>query len=268
MITRDELTGFLADLYQYQNFKDFCENGLQVEGKDNIERIVFGVSFNQPFLENALKLKPDALILHHGIFQEGVFKLRSPLKQKIKTLLEHDISLYGIHLPMDAHPEVGHNALLLEIIEAENIEPFELGFKGENIKGHSLDYILRLFHEQLHQEGMMESVRDEEAAGSLFNLSCKYGFSVLRNGPEIPENIAIISGGSSGFYEKAVDVGMDTFFGGDIKEHIPSFSLETQTNFVNLGHYYSEKPGIQALQELINEKFEVETHFLEVPNPI
>jgi dinuclear metal center YbgI/SA1388 family protein len=268
MVSRDELSRFLADLYQYQNFEDYCENGLQVEGKEKIESIVFGVSFNRPFLEKAMEQKPDAIIVHHGIFQQGVFKLTGMLKQRVKMLLDHDISLFGIHLPMDSHPELGHNALLLKTIHAQDIEPFELGFRGKNVRGYSLDHILEIFHRELHPQGFAfagDSAGDEH---SIFSLSKKHGFLVLENGPKVPGTIAVIAGASSGSYEKALEEDIDTFFCGDIKEHIPAFSYESRTNFVDLGHYYSEKPGVLALKGLIAEKFAVQTEYIEIPNPV
>jgi len=265
MVLRDDLTLFLRDLYRYENFQDYCENGLQVEGKEKIETIVFGVSFNLLFLQQAIEKNADAVIVHHGIFQQGVFKLTGTLKQKVKMLLDRGISLYGIHLPMDGHPEIGHGALLLSSIDAGGIEPFDVGCRGENTKNHTLDRILEIFHRQLHPE---DFVIPQESKINLFSLSTEYGFQVLANGPGIPRKIVIMTGETSGFYEKAVEEGADTFFGGDIKERIPSISVETQTNFINLGHYFSEKPGVLALKELITGKFNVKTEYIEVPNPI
>lgn len=268
MIQRDELTQFLAELYHYEFFQDFCENGLQVEGKEKIEKILFGVSFNLPFLQAALRRgeKPDALIVHHGIFQQGVFKLRGPLKQKIKMLLEHEISLFGIHLPMDAHPQIGHNALLLSAIGAANLEPLDVGFYGENVHRLPLDRIIDIFHEQLHPPDFTSDGQENE--NRIFSLSSRYGFTVLRNGPDVPRKLAVISGGSSAIFEKAIENGIDTFFGGEIKEKIPALSLETQTNYVNLGHYFSEKPGVLALMKKIKETFAVQTDYIEIPNPV
>jgi len=265
MVLRDDLTHFLRDLYQYENFRDYCENGLQVEGKEKIETIVFGVSFNLLVLQQAIEKNADAIIVHHGIFQQGAFKLTGTLKQKVKMLLAHGISLYGIHLPMDGHTEIGHGALLLSSINAVGIESFDVGYWGENKKNHSLDQILEIFHKQLHPEDFVSS---QESKINIFSLSTKFGFLVLANGPGIPQKIVIMTGGTSGFYEKAIEMGADTFFGGDIKERIPAISVETQTNFINLGHYFSEKPGVLALKKLITEKFDIRTEYIEIPNPI
>jgi dinuclear metal center YbgI/SA1388 family protein len=265
VLLRDHLTAFLKNLYHYETFQDYCENGLQVEGQEEVHTIVFGVSFNLPFLQRALEKKPEAVIVHHGIFQSGDFKLTGTLKQKVKILIERGISLYGIHLPMDAHPEVGHGVLLLSVVGAGEIEPFAVGAWGENAKGHSLDRMLEIFHRELHPG---DFVSPQEGEDGIFSLSSAYGFRVLRNGPVVPKNLAVITGGAAGFYEKAIARGADTFFCGDIKEQIPAISLETRTNFVNLGHYFSEKPGVLALKKLIAEKFAVRTEYIEIPNPV
>lgn len=266
MITRDGLTEFLRETYDYSAYDDYCENGLQVEGKEDIRTIVFGVSFNGLFLDQAVTAGADALIVHHGIFQKGVFKLRGPLKQKVETLLTNGISLYGIHLPMDGHSEMGHNALLLKTIGAGKIEPFDLGFQGVNAAGHSLDAILDIYHRELHPEGF--TLSSGEVPASPFALTEKHGFSVLPNGPGVPGKIAVVTGGSSGWYESAIEAGCDTFFGGDIKEKIPAMSLETKTNFVNLGHYFSEKPGVLALMDHVKKTFDVTVRYIEVANAI
>ncbi|MCK5056106.1 MAG: Nif3-like dinuclear metal center hexameric protein [Candidatus Aminicenantes bacterium] len=264
MVLRDELNSYLAELYRFENFEDYCENGLQVEGKEQIEKIVFAVSFNLHLVEKAIEQKADAIIVHHGIFGKGLFVLTGHKKKKIKMLLEHEISLFGIHLPMDAHPRLGHNALLLAALGAASIEPFGIGFTGENVKKYSLNRILEIFHEQLHDRNFEE----KEIKNGIFSFFKRKGFAVLNNGPEIPGRIALISGAASDLYEKAVENGADTFICGDIKEHIPALSYETGTNFINLGHYYSEKPGVLELMKHIRENFAVETEYVEIPNPV
>lgn len=264
MVLRDDLNRFLDELYSFDNFEDYCVNGLQVEGKEQIKKILFGVSFNIHLLNQAIEQNADAIIVHHGIFDKGLFVLKGHKKKKIKMLLTSDISLFGIHLPMDAHPQIGHNALLLSAINAGSVEPFEIGFTGENVKEHNIDQIVDIFHEKLHNKEFEETEKED----SLFSLSRRKGFTIFQNGPEIPKKIAIISGGSSYLFEKAVEQGVDTFICGEMKEHIPALSVETNTNYINLGHYYSEKPGILALVKHIRENFQVETEYLEIPNPI
>lgn len=261
-----ELENFLKKTYRFENFDDYCVNGLVVEGKNEIKKIGFGVSFNGSFLERSIASGCDAVLVHHGIFQKRFFILKGIEKRRLKKLLDNDMSLFGIHLPMDAHPEIGHNALLMKSIGAEITEPLKWGFFGKNKEGKSIKSIIDIFHKFLHPDGFLSN--DMDAYDDEFNLSKKSGFMILENGPEVPDNIFIASGGSTDLYEEAVAMGADTFICGEIKEQIPAISLETKTNFINLGHYYSEKPGIIALMNLIKEKFKVETEFIEVPNPV
>ena len=147
---RTELEQFLEDTFQYGNFEDYCKNGLQVEGKESIRKIVFGVSLNLPLLEKATTFHTDAIIVHHGFFGKDFFRLKGVMKNKIKLLLHHDISLFGIHLPLDAHREYGNNAQLFSYIGGEIIEPYDVGFIGENREQHSLSQLLDIFHQKLH----------------------------------------------------------------------------------------------------------------------
>ncbi len=266
MITRNELSALLADTYNYGDYEDYCENGLQVEGKKDIRRIEFGVSFHLPFLEEAIRRKADAVIVHHGIFQRGDFVLKGTMKRKIKLLLEHDISLYGIHLPMDGHLELGHSARLLSALGAADVEASELLFSGRNALGQKLDQMLDTFHEYLHPADFV--MKDHALEEGVFSYALKHGFAVVKNGPDVPKKVAVVSGGGSGYFEKALAMGADTFVTGDIKEHIPAYCYENRTNFINIGHYFSEKPGVLALKDLLEKTINVETGFIEVPNPV
>lgn len=268
MVFRDELDRYLSELYGFGDFEDYCLNGLQVEGKEHIEKIAFGVSFNLRLVEKSIEKKADALIVHHGIFGKGFFVLKGHKKKNVKMLLDHEVSLIGIHLPMDANPKMGHNALLLSAIGARPVESFEMGFIGENVKGHTIDRVVDIYHEMLHDGDHERSAAAADGGLSIFSLSSQKGFITIRNGPEIPGKIAAISGGASNLYEKAIEAGVDTFICGEIKEHIPALSYETSTNFINLGHYNSEKPGVLALMKHIKNKFDVEVEYVDIPNPI
>jgi dinuclear metal center YbgI/SA1388 family protein len=264
MVLRDELNRYLAELYGFANYEDYCLNGLQVEGKERIEKILFGVSFNLHLIEKAIEKKADAIIVHHGIFDKGFFVLKGHKKKKVKMLLDYGMSLFGIHLPMDGHPELGHNALLLAAIGSRPLESFEVGFIGKNDKGHNIDQMVDIFHKELHVGGAEENKIED----SLFSLSKRKGFTTLGNGPEIPEKIAVISGGAANLYERAIETGVDTFICGEIKEHIPALSYETGTNFINLGHYNSEKPGVLKLMTHIKENFDAAVEYVDIPNPV
>ena len=264
---RTELEQFLAATFQSENFEDHCQNGLQVEGKASIQKIACGVSFNLPFLEAALTFQADALIVHHGIFGKNFFSVTGVLKAKIKLLLQHDISLFGIHLPLDAHREYGNNAQLFAYLGGEILEPYDVGFIGKNSNHYPLAQILDIFHQKLHPATYQDLPADV-AGSAVLTPKRQHGFLYFANGPNVPEKIAIISGGASKFYPDTVKKGIDTFICGSVDEPTPALAYETQTNFINLGHYWSEKPGILALQAAIAQQFAVETAFLEIENVI
>ncbi len=266
---RTELERYLKELLQYEKFEDFCHNGLQVEGKEDIRKIAFGVSFHLPFVEDAIRAGADALFVHHGIFGKNLFSLTGTLKQKIAFLLHHDISLFGVHLPLDAHEPLGNNAQLLSYVGADIVEPFEVGFLGRNTQRHSLTAMLDIFHQKLQPEGY-QSHRGEQPLSSVLTPKYRHDFLYFDNGPEIPETFAVISGGASRDYRPEIvsEKGIDTYICGSVDEHTPATSYETSTNFANIGHYWSEKAGVLALQAEIERQFDVETVFLAVENVI
>lgn len=259
---RTELDRFLASTYMYDNFQDYCHNGCQIEGKNEIERIALGVSFNKLFLEEAIRLQADAMIVHHGIFGKNFFRLTGNLKEKTALCLAHNMSLFGIHLPMDAHPEIGHNALLAKILQAHIISPFKVGFLVKNSAGLSLREIIDTLAESLNISSPLNM------AGRDLVPHMRQGIHFLDHGPEIPETIGIISGGSASSYEASIDAGADTFICGDIKEQTPGISYESKTNYINLGHYHSEKPGITALEAILEKNFNIETFIIDIKNII
>lgn len=264
---RQELEQYLADTFEYAKFDDHCKNGLQVEGKDLLHRIAFGVSFNLPLLHEAIKWQADALIVHHGIFGKEFFSLRGVLRDKVKLLLSHEMSLFGIHLPLDAHRELGNNAQLFGYIDGEIAEPYDVGFIGNNARAYPLETLLERFHHNLHpsQEDVITYITE---GTSVLLPKQRYGFWYFPNGPAIPQKIGIISGGAARRYKDVIEKGVDTFICGEIAEPTPALSYETKTNFVNLGHYWSEKPGIWALQQAIQQRFDVTTRFIEIDNVI
>ncbi len=265
MILRDELTDWLKETLHPEEFlNDFCYNGLQVEGKEMIEKVVFGVSFNRLFLEKALAAKADAMIVHHGIFGRELFHLHGLFKEKVHKMLNAGLSLYGYHLPLDAHPELGNNAQLIYMVNAEIAEPFEVGYFAHLSGELTLMQCLERWH------GFLNPQREEGkllGKGEL-ELSERFGFRYYPFGPERPRRIAIVSGGASKLFEQALDLGADTFICGDIQEYTAAIAYEREANFVNLGHYWSEKAGVLALMEKIRELFPVECEFIDIENVI
>ena len=263
VLDRDQLDGFLREFYRVEEFDDYCYNGLQVEGRDSIHTVVIGVSLNRELLATAVEHGADAVIVHHGFFGRDFFRVTGVRKRYISTLLSEGISLFGIHLPMDAHPELGHNACILKWLEGEDPEPLGPGFLAENKAGLSLEQMLIRLNDHLPRpEGVPNMGGSAENRG--FRVAERYGFQILENGPLIPRRIAVVSGGSASLYEAAVSRGAEAFFCGEIKEQTPEFSKQTGTHFVHLGHYRSELPGVWALREALERRFDLNAIFVDV----
>ncbi len=263
MLKRTRLDHYLRELYEYKNFEDFCYNGLQVEGSDGISKIAFGVTLNDLLIERAVQKDVDALIVHHGFFGKAFLSIQNRKKRMIEQLILNGISLFGIHLPMDAHPDIGHNALLFNALEATPEMEFDHGFIGKNRTKQSLDEMMKRLSDFLLMKDRI-AFRFE----SPFNVFMENGFIKVINGPTIPDRIAIISGGAARSFEKAIDLGVDTFFCGEIKEDIPSLAYDRCCNFINLTHHNSEKPGLLKLAEKIRQELSVDTEFIDLPNPV
>jgi len=262
MIKRQELDIALRQLFRYEDYEDFCLNGLQIEGREMIKKIAFAVSYNILSVNEAVDKGADALIVHHGIFGKDFFSVTGREKLKIKTMLDADMSLFGIHLPLDGHRELGNNAQLAACISADIIEPFEVGFIVKNTAKLDRMGLLSAFHEKLGTQDEGAIKPEGIKPGKTF------GFDHCDFGPLVPEKIAIVSGGSGSYYEPALKKGIDTFIGGDIREQIPAIAYESKTNYFNLGHYWSETPGIKALQNWCEKKYNVETFFININNRI
>lgn len=266
-ISRDELRLWLDQLYGFEAFEDYCHNGLQVEGRCEIRSLVLGVSLNGALIQAAINRKADAIVVHHGFFGRDFFRLTGVRHRWVSALIGHEISLFGIHLPMDAHPLLGHNARLMAWLGAGELEPLGPGFMADNEAKADLYTLLSRLETQLPA---MERQPDFAPGrnGKGFSLETRHGFQVLANGPQIPRRLAVVSGASADLYETAVSRGADAFFTGEIKEHIPALSMETRTHFIHLGHYRSEIPGILALRDELISRFGLAAYFVDIPNPV
>ncbi len=262
MIKQQELSKALQLLFRYEDYEDYCQNGLQIEGKETIKKIAFAVSYNLLSVEAAIEGGADALIVHHGIFGKDFFSVTGREKVKVKALLDADVSLYGIHLPLDGHRELGNNAQLATCISADIIEPFEVGFIVKNTAKLTRKEMLEAFHIKLGT--------DEETPIRPCGIipGRTYGMDHCDFGPDIPEKIAIVSGGSGSYYELALKMGIDTYICGDIREQIPAIAYESKTNYINLGHYWSETLGIKALQAYCENNYNIETLYININNRI
>ena len=245
---RDTLVQFLARYLSIAEFGDDCVNGLQVEGTRTIERVALGVSVSQRLFKAAAEWKADALLVHHGLFWTSdpyPFTLGGIQRNRVALLLRHDINLLGYHLPLDAHPEVGNNAQLLKILGIRSRARVDVGFLGELDPAMSLETFVQRVDGRLNTQ----------------SLVFPYGSPLVRS-------VAVISGASSREYMQAIEGGADTFVGGDIRESVVREIEETHLNYIHAGHYATERLGVQALGSKLEQEFDLETNFIEIPNPV
>jgi dinuclear metal center YbgI/SA1388 family protein len=251
---RDEIVQFLDDYLQIAKFRDYCPNGMQVIGRPAVERVALGVSANLECFRLAAEGEADILITHHGLFWENMSRtVGTMMKGRLKMLFEHDITLLGYHLPLDAHPEVGNNALWVKRLGFE-LEGISLG----EVRGRPIGAVGKAPKRQTLRD---LAAKIAEIADTPPQIVYAYGSQTVRR-------LGVVTGGGYHNLLDAIALGCDTFLTGEIGEPTESVAREEGINFIGVGHYNSEKLGVQALGNLLQTRFGVTTFFCDVPNPI
>ena len=246
---REELNRYLDGLLEISRFRDYCPNGLQVEGRSEIRRIVSGVTASLDLIQAALAEDADAILVHHGYFWKGDDPcIIGARRARIALLIAHELNLFAYHLPLDAHAEFGNNAQLgkrLGLIETGRFADQELGFCGR------LDAAMPLNAFALH-------VRHRLGREPL----------VIGDAAREVRNIAWCTGAAQGFFEEAIKLGPDAYLSGEISEQQVHLARESGVAFVAAGHHATEKFGVQALGEHLAARFGVAHRFIDIPNPV
>jgi dinuclear metal center YbgI/SA1388 family protein len=247
-VRRDELARYLDDLLAVPRFRDYCPNGLQVEGSPTISRIVAGVSACQALLDEAIRLKADAVLVHHGYFWKGEdSRLIGARRSRIKTLLTHNINLFGYHLPLDAHPELGNNAQLAKLFGWQPTARF-----GD---------------QDIAWVGEAETTFSVEALNHQCQSLLKRSPLVIGDGSKFIRRIAWCSGGGDGYFEGAIAQGVDAFFSGEVSEPAVHLARETGVAYFAAGHHATERYGVKALAEHLALTFKLDCTFVDIDNP-
>jgi dinuclear metal center YbgI/SA1388 family protein len=248
---RDEIVQFLdALLLKESTCHDDSNNGLQVEGNDEVERIAFAVDGCLEVFQQAVDAEADFLVVHHGIsWGNGFRTLTGNTADRLRTLFCNGISLYGVHLPLDAHPEVGNNAVLARVFDLQDIHPFgqyggiPIGFQGTLPERLGLDAFAQLVGERLATTPL-----------------------VLDVGGETVERIGIISGGGASLIPEAAQAGLDCLLTGEITHQHVHTARECRINVVAGGHYQTEIWGVKSVMKWMSDTFpDLELVFLDVP---
>jgi dinuclear metal center YbgI/SA1388 family protein len=247
-----EVISYLDELLDARNFKDYGPNGLQVPGSDELSVVVTGVSAHRELFEQAAVIGAQLVIAHHGLFWDFHPRSLSPtMKERLRILFDNDIALAGYHLPLDAHPEVGNNALICAALGLERGEPFSehggraIGFVGRPEEGVPFDELRRRCAAAFGQEPF-----------------------AWETGPEVVHTVGIVSGAAASSFGEAIALGLDAFLTGEPAEHVMADARESGTHFIGAGHYATETFGVRRLGELLQERFGVEHRFVDAPNPI
>lgn len=251
-VSRHELMGHLNTLLQPHKIKDYCPNGLQVEGTDRISKIVTGVTASQALIDAAVAQNADALLVHHGFFWKGENPCITGMKgRRIKALLAADINLIAYHLPLDVHPEHGNNAQLGKLLGLQGLAP---------IADVSPDGVL--------WQGRLPKAASAEDFASHIQASLHRAPLMISAGEQPIETVAWCTGGGQGYIDQAAELGVDAFISGEASEQTVHSARETGTHFFAAGHHATERYGAKALGESLQQQFDVEVVFIDIANPV
>lgn len=230
-----------------QGFSDYGPNGLQVEGRSDVQKIVTGVTACQALLDEAVRVNADAVMVHHGYFWRNEPAVIKGMKRhRLKTLLANDINLYGWHLPLDAHSELGNNAQLAKLF-------------GIEVQGEVMQLVpWGIFPQALSADELSE------------RITRQLGRTPLHSGDNAPKQIKKIawcSGGGQGFIDAAAAAGVDAFISGEVSEQTIHSAREQGIHFFAAGHHATERAGIKALGEWLAATYHFDVTFIDIDNP-
>lgn len=250
---RDDFERFLNEVLKPEQIKDYCPNGLQVQGKNEIKTVVTGVTATQALIEAAISEKADAILVHHGYFWKNESPVLRGIKyNRIKSLLDNDINLFAYHLPLDIHPVLGNNAQLAKLFAIEKVMPLELGnplsvaVQGEFSLKHSGESLANLISSKLSRE-------------------------CLHIAPAVDKDIKTVawcSGGGQDYIELAAELGIDAFISGEVSEKTTHIAREMNIHFFAAGHHATERYGAKALGEYVEKELGLAVNFIDIDNPV
>ncbi|MCK5647683.1 MAG: Nif3-like dinuclear metal center hexameric protein [Gammaproteobacteria bacterium] len=247
MLNRVNLISYCDELLDTGSFKDYCPNGLQVEGCESVAKIVSGVTASQALIDAAIEHQADVLLVHHGFFWKGENAVLTGIKKRrLKSLLSNDINLLAYHLPLDAHKKLGNNVLLAEKLGV-TIEQFfavnEIALAG----------------------------RVKEYTGSEFG---QHIADILEREPlhidadRAISTVALCTGAAQSYIEQAIELGVDAFISGEISENTWHIAKENNIHYFAAGHHATERYGVQALGEHLAGHFGLQHQFIDIVNPV
>lgn len=253
MVKALDIIALLDRVLQPGAFDDLGPNGLQVRGREGVARVVTGVSATRALIERAVELEAGLVLVHHGLFWS--FQppgLSATVAERLRALFAHDVNLAAYHLPLDAHPEHGNNALLAEALGCVEHEAFG-EYRGRPIGRRGTFPAAGIPAVEL--QARVSEVTGREPL-------------VFAGGPDVVRTIGIVSGAGADSLPEALDLGLDAFLTGEPREHVMADALEGGIHFIAAGHYATETFGVRRLGELLEAELGVEHVFVDLPNPV
>jgi dinuclear metal center YbgI/SA1388 family protein len=245
---RDEIVAYLNSLLEIDKIKDVSCNGLQVQGVKTIKRIGCAVDACMAVYKKAAAKKCQMLIVHHGMIWNGLTSITGPIRDQVSFLIKNGINLYAAHLPLDLHSDLGNNIILARALSLSSIRPF--GKYHDNYIGF---------------EGTLPKPCTIAEIGNECRKKLGGPFSTLPFGKKRIKSVAIVSGGGSDALPEAIDKKIDCFITGEPVHWNHHSAFEGRLNVLYLGHYHSETPGVKAIGKNLEQKFDVETVFIDEP---
>ena len=246
-----ELERLLNEKLSTDRINDYAPNGLQVEGKAEIKKIITGVTASQALIDYAVAQQADAILVHHGYFWKSENPcIRGMKGKRIKTLLVNDINLYGYHLPLDVHPELGNNAKLAQLLGIIDLQPLENSATSIPVWGT-----------------LKEPITAKEFAQRIEQVLHRKPLICTENGPHLIRKIGICTGGGQGYIDLAAAQGCDAFITGEVSEQTIHSAREQGIHFFAAGHHATERYGIKALGEWLVAEYGLDVEFKDIDNP-
>ncbi len=246
-----DLLKWLEQTLQSEQFQDYCPNGLQIEGREQIKTIVTGVTACQALIDNAIELNADAILVHHGFFWKSESPVIRGMKRKrIKQLIENDINLLAYHLPLDTHPTLGNNAQLANRLGLVNVTAMD----GQKPNG-------------IVMCGRFVQAIGLDELGKQLNAQLSRMPTLVSGGNHKIETVAWCTGGGQGYIDAAAAQGVDAFISGEISEQTVHSAREQGIHYISAGHHATERYGVKALGEKLHEVFGLNVQFIDIDNP-
>ncbi len=247
MTSTPEIDTYLNELLAVPQFKDYGPNGLQVQGRPQVQRVLCGVTASLALIEHAVAQGFDTVLVHHGLFWRGQDgRLTGWLGERVKRLMQHDINLFAYHLPLDAHPELGNNAAMGARLGWEADARF--GEQGLGFSAPLASVSLAALQAQI-QDGLSRCV------------------TVLPGDGRPLRRVGWCTGGAQSYFEAAIAAGVDVFLTGEVSEPQMHLAAETGVAFIAAGHHATERYGVQALGAHLAQRWGLHCEFLDLPNP-